>query len=497
MNDLCRFVAVGLALGVLSVCAIGQPPTAADDLGSAAVVVSGLVEPVAMAAIPGDDTKLLVTEKAGKLRVINVTSQQGGQRTYQLVPTPALDITAMTVPFGNAGFTGITVSPNFAANGHIYIFHNRPIGTGSVTAVARYTRATVSPLTFDPASRQEVWSSPAGLYHHGGTVKFGPDGMLFITKGDEGDQFLRCRNPGSFYGKILRIDPTFDEFPNDPARNYGIPPGNMFPNGTSGVLPEIWAMGLRSPWQLSFDRFTGDCWAADVGELSWEEVTFIPASAWTERKDLGWPNYEGSRRGPFGVIQPDPDVSLLRMPIYDYPHTAQPGYEQWQVGCSVTGGVVYRGSAMRLWRGRYFFADICSNRVSSFVEVNGAMTDLQDMTSRLRDVGLPTQRPPFSVVASFGEDNDGEIFLVELGNGTISKIVPQGNQPPLADVAGANQSPGPDGLYTADDVIVFLGWFLGQDARADCAGPNQSPIVDQVLSPDDVIVFFSAFFEGR
>ncbi len=142
-------------------------------------------------------------------------------------------------------------------------------------------------------------------------------------------------------------------------------------------------------------------------------------------------------------------------------------------------------------------ADFCSGRITSFVQENGVLTDLQDMTNRLRDFGLPTQRPPFSVVASFGEDNDGEMFLVELGSGVISKIVAQGVQPPLADVAGPNQSPGPDGFFTADDIIVFLDWFIRSDARADCAGLNQTPTVDQTISADDVIVFLNAFFAGR
>jgi hypothetical protein len=192
-----------------------------------------------------------------------------------------------------------------------------------------------------------------------------------------------------------------------------------------------------------------------------------------------------------------PDPATLIFPIYAYPHTLSVGYEQWQVGCSVVGGVVYRGSAIRALSGRYLFADVCNGQVLSLVQTGSATREFQNLTPMLRDIGLPTERAPFNAITCLGEDNQGEVFLVEYLGGRISKIVPQGVQPALADVAGSGQIVGPNGQLTADDIIVYLNWFFAGDGRADLGGPGQSPRPDRRLTADDIILFINSFFAGR
>jgi glucose/arabinose dehydrogenase len=489
---------VVLCLGCVRAGAQTPPAPAVPlpDVAKADIVVTGLSDPVMLTSIPGNDAYLLVAEKRGRIRVIKVITKPDGSLGYELDPTPALDIKATTISTNNRGLTGLAPAPDFATSGLIYLFHNTTINNVGSTVVARYTLMPGPGVIFDPASRAVIWSAPAGLYHHGGTVKFGPDGMLYISKGDEGDEVFSARNPGSIYGKMLRIDPSRDSYPNDLTRNFAIPAGNPYA-GRPGSLPEIWALGMRSQWQFSFDRFNGDFYLGDVGEIGWEEINYVPAAVAGQTKDFGWPNWEGNALPPWGVLQPVPDPATLIFPIYAYPHTPSAGYEQWQVGCSVVGGVVYRGSAIRALSGRYLFADVCNGQVLSLVQTGSATREFQNLTPMLRDIGLPTERAPFNAITCLGEDNQGEVFLVEYLGGRISKIVPQGVQPALADVAGSGQTVGPNGQLTADDIIVYLNWFFAGDGRADLGGPGQSPRPDRLLTADDIILFINAFFAGR
>ncbi len=476
--------------GLAASAAHGQ----AENFGTAVQVLTGQAQPINIVTVPGDDGHMLTLERAGVVRLVTITAQPGGVGSYIARPLPVLNEIAITRSDGNRGMLGLTLAPDFQTSRDMYIFHNTQIaGFGDVTAVARYKVGL--DWVVNPATREVIWQTPAGQYHHGGTIRFGPDGMLYIAKGDEGDFYIRARNIASPYGKVLRIDPRRDDFPADPLKNYGIPADNPLAQ-QPGALPEVWLMGIRSPWGFSFDRFTGDFWIADVGELAWEEVTYIPAARLPGLKDLGWPNYEGSRRGPFGTIQPDPNPASLIFPIYDYPHQSHPGYQSWQQGCSVGGGVVYRGTAIRPWRGRYFFVDLCNGRVLSLrVGPTGGLDDLQDMTGVLRDVGTPNQRPSFINLVGIVEDNSGEMLVVDIA-GRIHKIVPESVQPALADVTGPNGG-GPDGEFTVDDVVSFVSWFVRNDPQADCAGAGQVSRVDQELTADDLVIFMAAFIAGR
>ncbi len=502
-QGLCSTLAFTLALGAGYMWAAPVARAEAPgDFGRAALMLSGLAQPMGVAPVPGDNSALLLIEKPGRVRLINVTHSPTGQQAWSLRAQPVLDITGITRSEAFRGLTGIAVGPNFAATRHVYLWHNTTLNNADVTALVRYTmRApTGEPpseaWTLDPASRTIIWHALAGPYHHGGMIQFGPDGMLYLTKGDEGNFVFQARNIAQPYGKMLRLDVSRDDFPSDPNLNYGIPADNPWAN-QPGARPELWGIGLRSPWRFTFDRFNGDFYLADVGEDRWEEINFTPAALVNTRKDWGWPNYEGPARGPFGVLTPDPDPATLTAPIVSIPHVQAPGDPFFGIACSIAGGVVYRGTAIRPWRGRYFFAELCSQRVYSLVmSETGQMTGPINMTDLLLGRGTPTPGVPFGTPAAFDQDNAGEIIISDV-DGRVYMIVPTGLQPPLADVAGQGQSLQPDGQFTPDDIITYVGWFVSNNPRADCAGPGQAPFVDQRLTADDLIVFINAYFEGR
>ncbi|MBY0307993.1 MAG: PQQ-dependent sugar dehydrogenase, partial [Phycisphaerales bacterium] len=404
--------AVGAVTGIGGV---GGPSSVAcaQTLGSEGVLVtvaSGLNQPIGLMSVPGDDSRLFVIGKTGLIYTLGV-SANAGAKTYTLRPQPAIDLTSVVYSFDNRGLTGMAFPPDYATSGKVYLFTNTQSLGGDQGAIVRYRRDPSNPEAFIPSSREVIFTALSGPYHHGGCVRFGPDGYLYLSKGDEGNiGILQCRNPGTFFGKILRFDVTRDDFPVDPVRNYGIPDDNPFAHAPGG-LPEVWAQGLRSPWQFSFDRQTGDMWVGDVGENSWEEVTCLQAGS-APLADFGWPNFEGLVAGPFGTMGADP--SRILFPAYAYPHQAQTGFDESRTGCSVNGGFVYRGSAFPTWRGRYFWSDFCASRIMSGVRgPDGRLTDVADMTDALTSPqGSVVPDAPAYLVA-FGEDNEGELFVCD------------------------------------------------------------------------------------
>jgi glucose/arabinose dehydrogenase len=243
----------------------------------------------------------------------------------------------------------------------------------------------------DPSSRSEVLALDQPYpNHNGGHIVFGPDGMLYVGFGDGGsggDPQRRGQDPFSWLGKLLRIDPR-----PDGDRPYTVPPDNPYADG-SGALPEIWSAGLRNPWRFSFDADTGDLWVGDVGQNAFEEIDLVPAAEGAGRgTNFGWSAFEGSTR--FNADQGAPDHWL---PIYEYHHGDS--------GCSVTGGVVYRGAAIPALRGAHLFGDYCAGGITALVAEGGRLVG----TTRLADE--PAQ------VVSFGTDADGEVYVLSLGGG--------------------------------------------------------------------------------
>jgi glucose/arabinose dehydrogenase len=238
-------------------------------------VAGNLSQPLHVCS-PPDDDRLFIVEQRGKIKIL-----QNGS----VLATPFLDITSKVSPDPYGGLLGLAFHPDYASNGYFYVNYTNSSGN---TRVARY-RVSSNPNVANPQSETFLLSvSQPSEIHNGGNLAFGPgDGYLYIGMGDGGpgnDPDGRGQDPGSLLGKILRIDV-------DGGAPYAIPPDNPFV-GVAGYRPEIWALGVRQPWGLSFDRLTHDLWIADVGQKAWEEVNFQAASS-PGGENYGWSEMEG------------------------------------------------------------------------------------------------------------------------------------------------------------------------------------------------------------
>jgi glucose/arabinose dehydrogenase len=236
----------------------------------------------------------------------------------------------------------------------------------------------------DPASEEILITFDKPFWNHdGGTLAFGPDGMLYIAVGDGGaanDPFGHAQNLNSLLGKILRLDVRG-------AKGYAIPKDNPFV-GKEKTRGEIWAYGFRNVWRMSFDRATGALWAADVGQNLWEEINLVEKGG-----NYGWRNREGQH--PFGKNGTDSEARDMIEPIWEYHH---------DIGKSITGGHVYRGKAVPALVGKYIYADYVSGNIWAL-----------DYDAKERKVrGNHTLRRGGFAVMSFGEDEDGEVYLMTM-----------------------------------------------------------------------------------
>ena len=369
-------------------------------------LATGLARPVYLTVAPGDTHRLYVLEQQrGRILVVDRSSGQ-------VAPTPFLQLP--NVSRGNEqGLLGVAFDPGYAENGLFYV--NYTDSTGA-TNVVRY-QVSGDPNVADPATAQTVLRiDQPQSNHNAGWMEFGPsDGYLYIATGDGGasDDNGNGHTSGignaqdltdNLLGKLLRIDVTKDAFPADPERNYAIPADNPFVGQTGD--DEIWAYGLRNPWRNSFDRLTGDLYIGDVGQSAREEINFQPANS-LGGENYGWRLREGSISTPgVGGARPADSVE----PIYEYRHDASP-----TGGFSVTGGYVYRGPIEPL-QGHYFFADYVSSQVWSFRYDGQQLSDFQYRTEQL----LPDEGTVTSI-SSFGEDHEGNVYLLNL-DGDVFRI---------------------------------------------------------------------------
>ncbi len=345
---------------------------------AATVVVSGLSSPLHLTA-PASDPRLFVVEKPGRIRVVE---------NGQLHATPFLDISNLVSTGSEQGLLSVAFHPQYAANGYFYVNYTDTSGNTRVVRYAVSADASVA----DAASAKLILTvaQPAGN-HNGGHVLFGPDGMLYIAMGDGGgggDPFSNGQDTGTLHGALLRIDV-------DQGDPYAIPADNPLV-GQPGARAEIWAYGLRNPWRIAFDRATNLLYIADVGQNAWEEVNV--ASAATGGLNYGWNIMEGQHCFNGGAC----NSSGLVLPVHEYDHG---------VGCSITGGHVYRGSAMPAVRGHYFYSDFCTGFLRSFVYANGTATDAREW-----EVGSVGR------VLSFGEDAAGELYVLSQ-NGNVYRLI--------------------------------------------------------------------------
>jgi glucose/arabinose dehydrogenase len=328
-------------------------------------VTEGLTRPVHITNAGDGSGRLFVVEKPGRIMIV---------RDGAVQPDPLLDITDRVGAQGSEqGLLSVAFHPRFAENGSFFVNYTDRRGD---TVISRF-RAEGDRA--DPTSEQVLLQVDQPYpNHNGGLVLFGPDGYLYIGMGDggsAGDPQGYGQRMDTLLGKMLRIDV-------DNGNPYGIPPGNL---QRAGARPEIWATGLRNPWRFSFDRATGDLFIGDVGQNAWEEIDWLPAGA-PAGANFGWNVLEGEACYRNATC----DRRGFVMPIATYGH---------DLGCSVTGGYVYRGAQSPGLQGAYIFGDYCS----------GQMWTLRPGTD-----GDWTLAPALDTnlsITSFGEDEAGELYL--------------------------------------------------------------------------------------
>ncbi len=357
------------------------------DLGAVSVGVDTLADrfdqPVFVTGAGDGSGRLFVVEQPGRIRVV-----EGG--------TAFLDIADEVTAGGERGLLGVAFPPGFGPDQpRVYVHYS---GDGGATTVSEISLSAGDASILDRDS-ERILLTEAQPYsnHNGGWIGFDTGGMLLIGLGDGGsggDPENRASDPGNLLGKLLRIDVL-----GAPAGSpYAIPTDNPYAGG--GGRPEVYEIGLRNPFRNSVDAATGDIWIGDVGQGSWEEVDV--ARAGVGGLDFGWRRWEGRH-----CYNPsaDCDPAGVTMPVTEYGHDE---------GCSVIGGVVYRGEAIPALRGAYLFSDYCSGTLWAI------------------DAGLDAAQAPITLletgasISSIGLGDDGEIYLTDLAGGRVLRLVPAG-----------------------------------------------------------------------
>ncbi len=347
-------------------------------------VISGLSSPVYLTA-PSGDSRLFVVEQAGRIRIV---------KSGVLLTTPFLDIRSIVASGGERGLLSMAFDPDYTNNGLFYVYFTDLQGN---IAIQRYQVASNNADLADPNSGLRILSiarNPALSNHNGGLLHFGPDNMLYLGTGDGGgggDPAGNGQKLSTLLGKLLRIDVRNATTTNP----YRIPPDNPFVS-QAGKLPEIWAYGLRNPWRFTIDFTSNTLFIADVGQNEREEVN--AASIGQAGLNYGWNITEGTRCYPSGTC----DTTGQTLPVLEYNHND---------GCSITGGVVYRGNAISALQGHYFYSDYCSGWLKSFAYRNGAV--VEQTTWPVANVGN---------IVSFGQDGQQEVYLLSSKGGTIYQI---------------------------------------------------------------------------
>lgn len=361
------------------------PPVPLEELAIELVrVADGFDQPLFVTGAGDGSGRLFVVEKTGRVWVVRDGAKSA---------SPFLDLSRAVSTRSEQGLLGLAFSPRFADDGTFYVDYTR---TDGATVVSRFTARGDAAV---PASEQVVLTvAQPYANHNGGMIAFGPDGYLYVGLGDgggAGDPEGNGQNLGTLLGALLRIDVT-PKAADGGVVEYRVPPDNPFVN-RQGARPEIWAWGLRNPWRFSFDRATGDLWIGDVGQNAWEEIDFQPASS-AGGENYGWNHYEGTHPYPPSSAPREGDYT---MPLVEYDRAA---------GKSVTGGYVYRGTKQGPLVGTYFFADFVDGRIW------GLARTAEGVRTRLL---LDTDYS----IASFGEDDEGELYVVDFAGGAVYRLV--------------------------------------------------------------------------
>jgi glucose/arabinose dehydrogenase len=376
-----------LSLGLLALACSDDGTSPNGPLLTLAPVDSGFDFSIFVTAPPGDPQRLVILERGGRILL-----RKNGIRQ----DSAFLNLTSLTSPAtGEYGVYSLAFHPDYAANRRLFVYYVDLNGNSRLSEF----QADASGDHADPATEQVILTvdqDPITVLY-GGMVAFGSDGYLYLALGDsltgDGSASLPsspAQDSASLHGKMVRLD-------IDQGSPYAVPPDNPFV-GRAGWRPEIWSLGLRNPWRWSFDRSNGDLYLGDVGEHVMEEINREPAG--TGGRNYGWPVVEGTAcyRPSSGCVR-----TGLTAPVLTYTHGP---------ACSLTGGYMYRGQAIPELRGTYFYGDYCGGWVRSFRMNNGVPK------AELGALDAPLLNDN---VVSFGEDADGEIYVV-MASGRIYRI---------------------------------------------------------------------------
>ena len=360
---------------------IVTPPTPSIGLTP---VISGMSSPVLLTAPPGDLIRLFIVEQSGAIRII---------KNGTLLPAAFLDLGDSISTGSEQGLLGLAFAPDYATSGRFYVSYTNkhgPLAAGT-SVIERYTVSGNTDVANAASGQRLLTLDDPYSNHNGGMIAFGPDDYLYYGMGDGGgggDPLNSGQDRSDLFASMLRLDVSG-------SGAYTIPASNPYATHPT-YRHELWSYGLRNPWRWSFDRQTGDLYIGDVGQGAREEIDIQLASS-SGGENYGWRTMEGS--SCYGASSCN--QTGLTLPELDYDHSQ---------GCAVTGGYVYRGSAVSL-RGRYLYADYCGGWVRSFRYSGGAATDQRDEPALA----------PGGNITSFGEDAAGEVYVLTQG-GSIYRI---------------------------------------------------------------------------
>ncbi len=357
---------------------------------------SPLSNPIKLAAPIGDNENVYVLDRtSGAVTAYNTA-------TGVAAPAPFLTLPVDFQPGGFYNAFSIAFAPDYAQSGKVYVSY---VDIRDNLQVSVATRSTSNPNQVDQSTFHSVLNvkhEPVGPgTHYGADLDFGPDGYLYITTGDNDEAFenVQSQNLANLQGKILRVDPSGDDFQNgDEVNNFAVPIDNPTHSPDPAVTDAIWASGLRNPFQAAFDPLSGKYVIGDIGEDLFEEINIGAPGA-----NYGWPGKEG-----FSIFQSGIAATILSPtdPLYAYSHGTGP-FD----GASITGGLFYKGSISTLV-GRYLFADFVAGKIWSMdIAADGRGFSNLLLWNLMSQVALPQN------IVSFGEDGLGNVYIVTLDNG--------------------------------------------------------------------------------